>query len=85
MRFALHATMIQTPPQIFDRLVWKYNRDRVATGYKKAAFLKELACARLAERLELVRRNFTNILDLGCHGGQMGAALPKRFHDQPIS
>ena len=76
--------MVQTLPQIFDRLAWQHNRDRAATRYAKAAFLKELACARLAERLELVKRNFTDILDLGCHGGQMGSALPARFHDQPI-
>ena len=63
--------MVQKPPQIFNRLAWQHNRDRAAAGYEKTAFLKELACARLAERLELVRRNFSDILDLGCHGGQM--------------
>lgn len=76
--------MVQTPPQIFDRFAWQQNRDRAATGYAKTTFLKELACARLAERLQLVRRNFSDILDLGCHGGQMGEALPALFHDQPI-
>ena len=76
--------MVQTPPRIFDRSAWLHNRDRAATGYEKAAFLKELACARLAERLELVRRDFTHILDLGCHGGQMSPALPARFHEQSV-
>ena len=76
--------MVQKPPQIFDRSAWQHNRDRAATSYGKTAFLKELACARLAERLELVRRDFTDILDLGCHGGQMGAALPARFHERPV-
>ena len=76
--------MVQIPPQIFDRSAWQHNRGRVAAGYVKNAFLKELACARLAERLELVRRDFTDILDLGCHGGQLGAALPALFHKQPV-
>ena len=76
--------MVETSPQIFHRSAWQHNRDRAAANYKKSAFLKELACARLAERLELVRRDFTDILDLGCHGGQMVAALPARFHKQPV-
>ena len=76
--------MVQIPPQIFDRSAWQHNRNRAAASYKKTAFLKELACARLAERLELVRRDFTDILDLGCHGGQMGAALPTRFDKQHL-
>ncbi|HCD63657.1 MAG TPA: SAM-dependent methyltransferase, partial [Alphaproteobacteria bacterium] len=77
--------MAQTPPQIFNSTIWQQNRDRAArTGFAQAAFLKELACTRLAERLELVKRDFTDILDLGCHSGQMGAALPSRFHQQPM-
>ena len=76
--------MVQTPPKIFNRLAWRHNRNRAANGYSKTAFLKELACARLAERLELVKRNFTDILDLGSHSGQMGAALPARFHNRSI-
>ena len=76
--------MAQTPPNIFDSLAWQYNRDRAAVGFAEASFLKELACERLAERLELVRRNFTDILDLGCHSGQMGRALSARFHEQSL-
>ena len=76
--------MVQTPPQIFNRVAWQHNRNRAAIGYSKTAFLKELACARLVERLEIVRRKFTDILDLGSHGGQMGAALPTGFFDQPV-
>ena len=83
LRAAPH--MAQTPPQIFNSTIWQQNRDRAArTGFAQAAFLKELACTRLAERLELVKRDFTDILDLGCHSGQMGAALPSRFHQQPL-
>ena len=70
---------------MFSSTIWQQNRDRAArTGFAQAAFLKELACARLAERLELVKRDFTDILDLGCHSGQMGVALPSRFHQQPL-
>ena len=76
--------MVQTPPKIFNRLAWQHNRNRAANGFAKTAFLKDLACARLAERLELIRRNFRDILDLGSHSGQMVAALPARFHDQSI-
>ena len=73
------TAMVQTLPLIFDRSAWQHNRDRAAASYEKTAFLKELACARLVERLELVKRDFTDILDLGCHGGQMCAALAARF------
>ena len=76
--------MEQTPPQIFDPTVWRYNRTRAAGGYAESAFLKELASARLAERLEIVRRAFTDILDLGCHTGQMGAALPSRLRSPSL-
>ena len=77
--------MAQTPPQIFNSTRWRQNRDRAAkSGFAQAAFLKELACTRLAERLDLVKRDFSDILDLGCHSGQMGAALPARFHQHPL-
>ena len=77
--------MVHTPPQIFDHNVWRQNRNRAAGGYTDAAFLKDLASARLSERLEIVRRDFTDILDLGCHTGQMGAALPARFHTASLA
>jgi len=76
--------MAETPPQIFNAAAWRQNRERAAAGFAKAAFLKELACARLAERLELVRREFTDVLDVGCHGGQMGTALPDRLRTSSL-
>ena len=78
--------MTQTPPEIFDHKRWVRQRNKAAAGFSDFAFLKELATDRLIERLQIVRRQFVDILDYGCHSGQMAAALsempapPTGFH-----
>ena len=56
--------MTQTPPEIFDHKRWVRQRDKAAAGFADFAFLKELATERLIERLQIVRRQFVNILDI---------------------
>ena len=86
MRVCAFPLMAQTQAQIFNSSAWRENRDRAAhAGFAEAAFLKEMACTRLAERLEIVRRDFEDVLDLGCHGGQMGAALPPRLRTTSLA
>jgi len=63
------------PPQLFDSAKWQTQRDRAAPGFERHNFLKQLAASRLAERLAIVRRDFTDILDYGCHTGEMGREL----------
>lgn len=69
--------MQKTPPSLFDQSRWAHNRDKAAGDFPNFAFMKILAATRLAERLDIVRREFDDILDYGCHSGQLGQALPK--------
>ena len=77
--------MIAQRPILFDHVGWRRMRERAATDFANVAFLKELACARLSERLEIVQRNFTDILDYGCHNGEMGQALPTKMKSRETS
>ena len=54
------------PPVIFDRTARRLRRDRAAPGYRDHAFLRAEMLDGIAERLSVVRRDFTDILDLGC-------------------
>lgn len=63
---------------VFDRRLVRAHRDRAAAGLDgHGALLREVA-GRLTERLEDVRRRFPLALDLGCHGGEVAAALAGR-------
>ncbi len=74
------------PPVMFAHHHWQRQRDRAAADFADFSFLKELAAQRLAERLEIVKRSFVDILDYGCHSGQMGQLIKRsvtsddRFH-----
>lgn len=70
-----------TPPEIFDRRLRRLRRDRAALGYADHAFLREAMLAGLYDRLDAVRRSFTDVLDLGCFDGSFalpGAAITRR-------
>lgn len=56
-------------PEIFDRAARRRRRDRIAEGYAAHAFIHEAMLDGLTERLDIVSRTFTSVLDLGCHGG----------------
>jgi ubiquinone/menaquinone biosynthesis C-methylase UbiE len=60
---------------LFDRRVLRMRRDRVAPALSGVDFLLREAAVRLVERLGDVRRAFPLALELGCHTGQLAAAL----------
>lgn len=63
---------------VFDRRAVARHRDRAARAWPQHDFLKREIAGRLAERLDDIRRDFPVALDLGCHGGEMAAALAGR-------
>jgi NADH dehydrogenase [ubiquinone] 1 alpha subcomplex assembly factor 5 len=60
---------------LFDRELLRRRRERAAPGLAAVDFLIREVAARLAERLRDVRRRFPLALELGCHTGQLAAAL----------
>ncbi|HEX6111932.1 MAG TPA: methyltransferase domain-containing protein [Geminicoccaceae bacterium] len=65
----------RTQPTVFDRRVLRRRRGRVAQALHGFDFLIREAALRLIERLGDVRRAFPLALELGCHTGQLAAAL----------
>ncbi len=65
-------------PNIFDRRAVRAHRERAAPTLADHDFLFNAVGEMLADRLDDVRRDFPLALDLGCHGGQMGALLGGR-------
>lgn len=63
------------PMLVFDRVVVRHRRERAARGWDGASFLKREIALRLVERLDDIKRTFPVALDIGCHGGEVGAAL----------
>ncbi|MGE0748161.1 MAG: methyltransferase domain-containing protein [Rhodospirillales bacterium] len=63
---------------IFDRKLVRRHRDRAAAGFAAHGFLFEEIAARVAERLDDVRRAFPAALDLGCRTGGLARALAGR-------
>jgi SAM-dependent methyltransferase len=50
---------------IFDRPARRLRRDRAADGYPEHAFLRDVMVEGLLERLDAVKRAFTDVLDIG--------------------
>jgi NADH dehydrogenase [ubiquinone] 1 alpha subcomplex assembly factor 5 len=65
-----------SPTTLFDRRAWRLHRDRAAAG--GVDFLHEEIAGRLLDRLDLVNRDFAEILDLGARGGAMARLLTER-------
>lgn len=63
---------------VFDRTLVRARRDRAASGFANAAFLKEWAVEDVLDRLEAVNRRFDRVLDIASHGGWFGRALAAR-------
>ena len=61
--------------QVFDRRLLRRRRERAAAGLAGVDFLIREVAGRLAERVADVRRRFPLALELGCHTGQLAAAL----------
>ncbi|MEG3180520.1 methyltransferase domain-containing protein [Sphingomonas sp. LT1P40] len=58
-----------TAPEIFDRHRRRIRRDRAAPRFGDTAFIREWMLEGISERLGVVRREFTDVLDLGCFDG----------------
>jgi len=65
-------------PQIFDRALRRLRRDRAAADFAAHAFLRDAMAEALLDRLDLVKRDFVDALDLGCADGSLGRALGER-------
>jgi SAM-dependent methyltransferase len=63
------------PAAVFDRRLLRRRRERAAPALDGFDFLICEAALRLVERLGDVRRAFPLALELGCHTGQLAAAL----------
>jgi len=53
-------------PDIFDRRLRRLRRDRAAPGFADHEFVRAAMLDGIAERLSSVRREFRDVLDLGC-------------------
>ena len=62
-------------PEIFNNQQIIRARERAADGFASVDFLKELAVERLSDRLDLMRRDFGTMLDVGSHGGYVARHL----------
>jgi SAM-dependent methyltransferase len=54
------------PPDIFDRVARRARRDRAVAGYAGHDFLRAAMLDGIADRLDAVKRDFADVLDLGC-------------------
>ena len=64
---------------VFDRAAVRTHRDRAASGFaERGDFLVREVGERLVGRLDDVKRRFARVLDLGCHGGQLGPMLRRQ-------
>lgn len=60
----------------FDRDARRHNRDRAAVDFSRFAFLKDAMADELLARLAAGTERLSTALDLGCHDGRLGRALP---------
>jgi NADH dehydrogenase [ubiquinone] 1 alpha subcomplex assembly factor 5 len=63
------------PPQIFDSGLLRTRRNRVAADAALHDFLLHRVAEDFAERLSVVRRNFSSALNLGAHHGVLSRRL----------
>lgn len=62
-------------PEIFNRRLRRLRRDRAAAHFTDHDFLVDYIGQGILARLDGIRRDFRNALDLGCHDGRLGHAL----------
>lgn len=63
------GTSARVTPDIFDRRLRRQRRDRIAPHWRDHEFLRNWMVEGLADRLSMVKREFREILDLGCFDG----------------
>ena len=73
-----------TVPLLFDQQLIRQHRQRASRDYADFAFLKDAAAARLADRLELIRRDFDLCLDLGAHDGRLAQHFAQHFAQDSV-
>lgn len=69
---------------MFDRRLRRLRRDRAAARFEQADYLYELAGEELLERLDMVRRDFTRALVLGCGSSDLPSRLRGRGIDVTV-
>jgi NADH dehydrogenase [ubiquinone] 1 alpha subcomplex assembly factor 5 len=69
---------------VFDRTLLRLRRDRAAMKIGDYDFLLRDVAARLCERLDLVRRTFPRVLDLGSHHGVLSGMLAARSGTETV-
>ena len=74
----LGTSAAMSVPEIFDRRRRRDRRDRAVAGYAGHDFLHRRMACELLDRLDGVKRPFTQALDLGCLDGRIGRALQAR-------
>lgn len=67
-----------TVPEIFSRRIRRLRRDRAVACFAEHAFLLDHMIEGLLDRLDGVRREFRQALDLGCFDGRLGRLLRAR-------
>jgi NADH dehydrogenase [ubiquinone] 1 alpha subcomplex assembly factor 5 len=65
-----------SPTALFDRRAWRAHRNRAASS--AVDFLHEEIGERLLDRLDLVNREFAEMLDLGARNGALAGRLAQR-------
>ena len=65
----------ETPPMLIDRNQVSRQRDRAASGFDEVDFLKTAVAERIMDRLDMIRRDLPNVLEVGCHTGTLTAQL----------
>ena len=63
---------------LFDRNLVRQHRDRATRIFDAHDFLFREIAERLLDRLDDVRRDFPDVLDLGCHTGHLTRQIQKR-------
>ena len=74
-------TAADEPSALFDRRAWRAHRDRAAGLVQHATgadFLHSEVAERLIDRLDLVGRDFPDVLDLGARDGGLARVLAQR-------
>ena len=62
----------------FDRRLRRLRRNRAARRFAEADYLHRLVADELIERLDLVKKHFDRVLDLGCASGYLAGRLRER-------
>ena len=70
-----------SPAGLFDQRAWRAHRNRAAPGVAAPGavdFLHDEIAERLLDRLDLVNRDFADVLDLGARNGVLAERLARR-------